>query len=237
VAAAVFLYRYRGDLTSGTFRWSPEKAVLARRYKRFPLFSASSAILDGINLNLPVFFLSIYFAPATVGYYAMVMRVASAPLSLVASSVSQVNLNRLMELLRSGADARRYLIRVARALALFGAIPAVLLMPIGPWAFATLFGAEWRVAGEFLQILMPSLVVRFVVSTLSMTIEATNNSHLGALWKICALLTSSAVLLFFGRSGDTHRLMLMICISDIALYLFYFFLQYRAVSHPRTRDE
>lgn len=80
VAAAILLFRYRGDLTSETVRWSPKKAALARRYKRFPLFSASSAVLDGVTLNLPVFFLSIYFAPAAVGYYAMVGgRVQSIP--------------------------------------------------------------------------------------------------------------------------------------------------------------
>lgn len=80
VAVAILLYRYRGDLTSETVRWSPKKAALARRYKRFPLFSASSAVLDGVTLNLPVFFLSIYFAPAAVGYYAMVGgRVQSIP--------------------------------------------------------------------------------------------------------------------------------------------------------------
>jgi O-antigen/teichoic acid export membrane protein len=235
VSALVLAYQFRADLRPTTLRWSRAKVELAHYYNRFPLFSASSAIVDAVCLSLPVLFLSHYFGSSTVGYYAMVVRVASAPLSLISSSVSQVHLGRLTELVRSESDGRPYFLRLAGRLALLAAAPTIVLMPVSPWLFARIFGAEWRVAGEYLQILMPSFAVRFVASSLSITTEATNNSHLGALWKVCAVTTSAAVLYFWGRAGNAHRLMIVICISDIVLYVFYFYLQYCAVSNPRTR--
>jgi O-antigen/teichoic acid export membrane protein len=235
-SVAVLAYFYRQDLRPRTVQWSRAKVVLAWRFRKFPLFSASSAILDGLTMSLPVFFLAHYYPGSTLGFYAMVLRVANAPLSFVSTAVGQVHLKTLVDLLHARGDVRSYLIRLTRGLAVVAMIPMLLVMPVAPWLFATVFGAEWREAGVYLQILMPSLAVRFVASTMSGTIDATNNSQLGALWKVTALIVTCAVFLTMAPKANIYRLFIAVTISDIGLYAWYYYLQFRAGMKPKIGE-
>ena len=227
-------YVYHRDLRLRTLKWSRAKLVLAWRFRKFPLFSASSAVLDGFKLSVPVLFMAHYFPDNVVGLYAMVLRVASAPLSFVSSAVAQVHLKTLVDLLHAQGDVRSYLIRLTVVLSGIAIVPMVIIMPIAPWLFATVFGAQWREAGVYLQILMPSLAVRFVASTMSFTTEATNNSQLGAIWKATALIVTCAVLAVMAPRANIHRLFVALNICDIGLYVWYYYVQFCAAMKPRT---
>jgi O-antigen/teichoic acid export membrane protein len=230
----LLFYLYRHDLRLTTMLWSRPKVVLARRFKNYPLYSASSAILDGVTMSLPVFFFAHYFSGSVLGYYALVLRVANAPLSFVSSAVGQVHMKKMIDLIHAKGDVRSYLISLTGGLTMAVLVPVLLLMPIAPWFFSCVFGAEWREAGIYLQILMPSLAVRFVVSTMSGTIEVTNNSHLGAVWKVTALVFTSIVFLSIAPMKDIYQLLVAMMITDIGLYFFYYYLLFRAGMNPRV---
>lgn len=233
VGAGQLAYLFRRELSASSLAWSRAKKALARRYKDYPLYSASSAVVDGVTMSLPVFFLAHHFPDGTLGLYALVLRVANAPLSFISSAVGQVHIKRIVQLLHDGQDPGAYLKRVALWLALVAAIPTLLLMPFAPWLFAQVFGAAWREAGDYLQILMPSLAVRFVASTISGTIEATNNTQLGAAWKVAALLVTVTMLRLVAPLGDIRGLLIAMAATDIALYVLYGWLSFRAGRSPR----
>lgn len=232
-AAVMLLGVFRGEIGLPTLKWTRAKAALARRYRDYPLYSASSAVVDGVTLTLPVFFLAQYFPASTLGYFALVVRVANAPLSFVSSAVSQVNLKKVVQLLHEGHSVPAHLARLGALLALFAAIPTTVLVATAPWLFRHLFGPSWEEAGSYLQILMPSLAVRFVASTLSGTIEATNNSYVGAVWKVIALAVTGLVLLVLAPRGDIRVVLIGIAVSDILLYLLFTYLCFYAGAHPR----
>lgn len=211
------------------------KIALAIRFKSFPLYSASSAILDGVTMNLPVFFLAYYFNTEILGYYSLVLRVANSPLSFISSSVSQVHLKKMIDLLHEDGDVLRYFLKLSLFLGGIALLPMIIIMPFAPWVFMNLFGSEWREAGVFLQILMPSLAVRFIASTVSGSIETSNNSHWGAGWKVLALIVTSAVFFIFGSKGDVYILLIALSVSDVFLYILYYLISLYTSLNPRIR--
>jgi O-antigen/teichoic acid export membrane protein len=63
-----------------------------------------------------------------------------------------------------------------------------------PELFSFVFGEKWLVAGQFAQIMIPAIALRFIVSTLSSTLGATKNNKIGAIWKIIYFVSTILVL-------------------------------------------
>jgi O-antigen/teichoic acid export membrane protein len=163
-----------------------------------------------------------------------VIRVLSAPLSVVSASVSRVNLKKVVELANSRRDIAPYLYRAAMVLLGVSAPAALIFIAWGPPIFAFVFGENWREAGEISRILAFALVFKFVSSTLSSTLGATNNNQYGAIWKITAFITTSAVLAAGAYSGSVRTFLVALVLNEIAIYTFYFYLIQRAAKHPRN---
>ena len=232
--ACWLLYHHRAISIPTTLIWNARKRVLAARYRAFPLYSGSTGLLHGFTQTLPVFFLSGYFGQAVVGYFALMLQVAFAPLGFVSGAVSQVNLKKVSDLVNQGLPVRPYLLKVTLLLVTIVAPVAIVLIVIAPKLFAWVFGEQWRVAGSYLQILMPALALRFVVSTVSTTFGATGNNHLGAIWKITSFVVTLSVLGIAAPRVDVYGIFFVLLITDLVLYSFHYILVWRAAGHPRA---
>lgn len=227
------VYRYRREFLQGLSTPADARRAVARRYKDYPLFNATSGLLDGVTVAMPTFFLSRYFTSAVVGYYSLASRIITAPLSLVAASISQVNLKHVADLVNANRDVRPYLAKVTVALGAVVLLPTLLIVMFGPAVFAIIFGEEWREAGMFIQILMPALAVQFVVSTLSSTLGATENNRVGAVWKGAAFAVTAVMLAWYAPRVEAPALFRVLVVSDIVLYVFYYVLIWHAAGNPR----
>lgn len=236
IAAAYLVYLYRQQLSNEILTWGRAKAGLLKRYRHYPLYNASGALLDGITVAMPIFVLSHYFTESIVGYFGLLLRVASAPLSFVAVAVSQVNLKKIADMVNSKTAIRPYLLKITLLLSGIALLPSLTLIVFAPVLFTLVFGAQWTQAGVYLQILMPALAVRFVVSTLSSTLGATKNNRLGAAWKVLAFVITSAVLFYFAPKGDITLLFKAMAIMDVCLYLIYYLFIWHAAGQPREHS-
>ena len=217
------------QLRRGTF-WST-----AHRYRDFPVYNASSSIFNAVGLALPVFFLSHLCGSDTVGFFGLAMRVGWAPLALLSNAVSQVHLNRVSELVRSGHGVVRYLIRVLAVLLGVTLLPTLLMLGWGPDLFAMIFGPSWRIAGEYLAIMMPAIAIQFVASTLSPTCCATGNNRLAAAWKVLAFLVTAAFFLFIAPGRDVRVILRLFAVTNGLLYLSYLVVIIYSARHPVAR--
>lgn len=234
--ASVFLtYKYRKSLSLDTFKWNNKKAFLMKRYKDFPIYNATSAMLDGFRVATPIFFLTNYFPDSIVGFYALVIRVGTAPLAFVSASVSQINLKKVVDLVNRDQKVQPYLLRVTVGLVLMSLFPTIILFFFSEELFVILFGEKWRDAGVYMQILAPGLAVKFVASTLSSTLGATQNNQLGMIWKVTAFFVTIIVFMLFAPDGDIITLFYAIMIMDIVLYLFYYFIIWSVAGRPRNK--
>lgn len=229
---AYLVLRQRTDLLA--IDWRPSRAMLgrARRYSEFPRLNASTSLLDGVTLALPVFFLSRFFPTAVVGYFALLTRVAQAPLGFISRAVAQVHLKRIAEIAHGGGDGVVYLRKVTLALAALVAGPTLILMTLGPKLFSYVFGEQWYEAGKLLVILMPALALRFVVSTVSGVFAATGNLRLGAIWRICAFVVTLAMFSALAPRLNVTQMFVAMTLTDLILYSFYYHLIRKAVAMP-----
>lgn len=234
LATCYFFYLYRKQLSIRILVWTNKKSVLSRKYKDYPIYNASTGLLNGITLSLPVFFIAHYYSESVVGYFALVVRVVNAPLSIISASVSQVNLKKIIDLVNGQSEVLPYLYKVALALAGLVTMPTLVIMIFAPEIFVFLFGSQWSEAGVYAQILIPALAVKFVSSTLSSTMGATNNNKYGAMWKICSFVTTFGVLACFAPKGDIMHLLYALLVNDSLLYIFYFYLIVRSAKYPNN---
>jgi O-antigen/teichoic acid export membrane protein len=235
VATTYLLYLYRANLSSELLLWGRANVELMKRYIDYPLYNASGGLLNGITVALPVFFLSHYFPESIVGYFSLVLRVANTPLSFISASVSEVNLKKIVDLVNMKTDVRPYLIKVTIGLTAIVLLPTIILTIFSPKIFSFVFGEEWREAGIYMQILMPAMAVRFVSSTLSTTLGATQNNQLGAIWKVTGFVVTIVVFALFAPQCDVITLLKAFVVMDITLYLFYYLLIWKAAANPRNR--
>jgi O-antigen/teichoic acid export membrane protein len=222
LARSVWSEKRRSGLSLG------KKAMFeqAGRYSDFPLYSAPTSVLDIAALQVPVFLLTRSFGPGVVGLFALTTRVIGAPLALVSQCVAQVYFQWVAEG-RHGNGTASNVFKIAGYLVLLVSGPVIAIVLLAPSLFSLIFGAQWRVAGEYARILVFPLAVKFVVSPLSVIMPATGNIRLGSLWKTIYFL-STCVVLYVASRFQAKTFLYLYSIHDSAFYVYYFSLVVKA---------
>ena len=206
---------------------------LAMKYKQFPIYNASTTFLDSLTLALPIFFLTRYFSETIVGYYALLTRVATAPIGFISQAVSELHVKKVAEYIHFGKNPATYLKKISLFLVAIVSPPTFLLMLTGPELFALLFGEPWRTAGSLLVILMPALAMRFIVSTVSGVFAGTGNNHIGGIWKVSAFIITFGMFGLLSDKTSERGIFFAMLITDLFLYSLYYFLIWKAIKNPQ----
>ena len=104
-----------------------------------------------------------------------------------------------------------------------------MLTLFGPELFVFVFGKNWKTAGEFAQIIMPSIALTFVVSSVcSVMIPAGKLSHY-SIWSIVSFISISIFFYFFSNQLDIRQLLKYFTILNIGIYTFYFIIIWNSV--------
>ncbi len=235
-AILYLLYYQRKDLKFIDFRLTKRKFMIALQYKNYPIYSGSTSLLDGVALALPIYFLSGSYSAQVVGLYSLTIRIMYTPLSFISLSISQVNLKKIVDLMNSGEALLPYVIKISILLIGIVLIPVLILILYAPQLFSFIFGHQWQEAGIYARILAPAIVVRFVASTMSTTLWATQHTKLLGVWKVIFFVVTLGVLSIFAGKVNVIELLKIIVISDISLYLLYCFFIYYSALKPQRKD-
>ena len=162
--------------------------TVAKRHKKFPIFSTWSILLNTVSVRSPGFILGLFFSTTVAGYYSLGQRIVGLPVSLIGVSIAQVFLP---------AGAREYnetgtlsgLVRdMFGRLVQIGVFPAVVLIFLGPALFEFVFGHEWIEAGTYAQILACWSLFAFIYSPLSTVFAILNRQGLELLLNVLIVL-------------------------------------------------
>jgi O-antigen/teichoic acid export membrane protein len=189
---------------NGTFRLRLGLNCLlqtARRYRRFPLFSSWSSLLNTISAQVPILFLTAFFSSATAGQYALCNRMLWAPMGLIGAAVSQVFFSRAREA-RLCSETATATYSVFIRLVEIGAPFTLILALAGPELSSLVFGPQWHPAGVYAQWLSPWLFLVFVTSPLSSLVFVLEYQRGELVFQIVLLLARVAALVVGGRSGE-----------------------------------
>ena len=154
-------------------------AAAAGRYRRFPLLSAPSNLINTLTLQLPLLMIVAIFGAAIGGQFVLAQRIIALPASLVAQSVGQAFLAESAVVARTRPeDLRRLFQRTTRALALTALPPVALVAVAAPFVFPFVFGAEWSDAGLYASLLAPMYYLQFVANPTSHMLDVLERQDL-----------------------------------------------------------
>ena len=199
----------------------------ARRHWRYPVFGATSGLMQSAAQMLPAILLASLYGTATAGLFALGQRMLGMPVRVLSEAASQVFLGTAGRL--DGAGRYRLFRRTVwrfLALGILGALPILLA---GPTLFAFVFGEPWRAAGAIMQILMPFYLMRFSVVPISQILNLTGRQHhhlLASLTITGALAASFA--LGWWLALDAYTTILLYSLGSSASFLLYLLLAWRA---------
>jgi O-antigen/teichoic acid export membrane protein len=144
-----------------------EMAEQASVYRDFPRINSVHALSDVAQQSTVVFLISYFFGNLVVGLHSKTMRLLFAPSSLIGSAIAQVFYQRASSEYSTTGDIRKLVLKTIRTLALI-AVPGFSIVTLwGDSIFAFLLGENWRIAGEYAQILSPWICMSFIVAPVS----------------------------------------------------------------------
>lgn len=175
---------------------------LLKKYDRYLKFNAPHALVTSISTGSTALILGYFFGEEIVGYYGLSFMVCIAPIVVISTAFYPIISQKVSEKINEGLEIRSYTQKSIKILALISILPFLVLMLFGPEIFAFVFGKEWAVSGEFVQILSPYLFLVFILSPL-MYIPLVMNKH-GLSFGFEIVLTVSRVsgLIVGGLMGD-----------------------------------
>jgi O-antigen/teichoic acid export membrane protein len=144
---------------------------VARKHRDFPLLNTPHAFAGALQDTLAIALLAAWLGDPAAGAWALALRYLKAPATLVGGSLSQVLYPRLAQA-ASRAEARTLVRRNLLLLAALALPLMLVLLAFGPWLFATVFGPEWRAAGELARSLAPYVALHFIAAPLSVVLMA-----------------------------------------------------------------
>jgi O-antigen/teichoic acid export membrane protein len=142
-------------------------SLLARRYKDFPKFDILASLMNALAHQTTIIFFGSFYSVALAGQYFLTQRVLGMPIMLVAASISDVFREEAARDFMETGSAKVIFVRTFIKLILLSFLPAVTLLMYAQDLFVFAFGEDWRIAGEYAQVLSPMLFLKFVVSPLS----------------------------------------------------------------------
>lgn len=125
----------------------------ATRYRKFPIFSSWSDLINVIGSQFPTLFVAAVFSPIEAGFYLLANRVANAPVAVIAEATSKSLMaaaakNRgKPELVGISRNVFKLLLRT-------GLGPMAMIALIAPELTSIVFGDEWVDTGTYLRLLV-----------------------------------------------------------------------------------
>ncbi|QHS23490.1 oligosaccharide flippase family protein [Virgibacillus sp. MSP4-1] len=189
-------------------------------YKKFPLINAPMTFMNKLSLELPIFMIAKSFGPEYVGLYALSYRIMRKPMQLLGDSFSKVYYQEASDAYKKNNNALIVTyIATVKKLCIIGFIPIVIVLLFGPQLVEMVFGAKWREAGVFLQILAFWNYFQFINSPISKTYSIINKQEIALSLILSSLIIRFLTMVLF---DDTiYQFLIAVSIVTGGFYLFY----------------
>jgi O-antigen/teichoic acid export membrane protein len=200
IVSLVYLYK---SLNIHLFFWDRSKLmkmyVIARRYKKFPLFDFPATGFNMGSFHLPNILLGIYYGPQFAAFFYLTQRVLQAPITIIASSISDAfKVEAKSEYDKTGKAVVTFSYTLKKLIQI-SLVPTVFLYFFIDEAFIFIFGQEWAIAGAYSQILVPALFFRFLSNPLSFMFYIAEQQLLNLLTMVALFLFVTLALVFGGE--------------------------------------
>jgi O-antigen/teichoic acid export membrane protein len=155
-----------------------------RYYVEFPKFGILPAMLNALGGMMPVFIISMYYSVDESGNFNFSRILLSVPFALIATGISQVLMQQVSEKKNENEPILNEVYSLALKLFILSTIGTIIIYLFGPILFEFVFGAKWRVAGEYTSILILSTSISLVVSPFSILLLVLGKIKWVSYWQV-----------------------------------------------------
>ncbi len=216
------IWRDDRHLFNSNIRWEKMIAGL-KRYKKFPIITTWSLLLNTLSNQMPIWILAFFFSPIVVGFYAMTRIVLGMPAGLVGGAVAQVFLQKVAEANNYSNNLSSVVEGVFKRLVSLGIFPFLLLIFIGKDTFIIVFGIRWAEAGIYTQILSLSILFSFIASPISTLFSVLEKQGSGLFFNVIFFFTRTIAIIAGGLIGDERIALGLFAVAGVACYSLLFF--------------
>lgn len=226
LAALTGLRRSRRDRASRSpttvsgnrLRYSDFRDV-AKRYRRFPLFSTWSGLLNSSGLQVPFLILSMGYGSAGVGLVALSLRLVATPVGVLSDAIGSVFDGRASALIRDDRPLARSILHLVTRL-----VPAAAVGLVIVWCFSgnlvpAIFGSTWSGGASAARAVALASAAQLIVAPVSRVLSMLERQASQLMWDALRLaLTSASVLLAVLAGADIDGALRALAITSAGLY-------------------
>lgn len=201
-----------------------------RRYRRFPMLTLPSALVNSAGLEAPLLVIAAYYGDARAGLLGLTIRVFSAPTAIIGQAIDQVFTGESSAAIREPTGTLTRLLRhTAVRLLIIGVLPTAILVVAGPWLFGLVFGPTWTEAGDYARILAFAYLAQFVVNPISGVLQLLERQGQSLAWAAMRLvLTVSGPAVCGVMGAPVVVAIAALSIGHVVSYLLMYVLSLRA---------
>ena len=201
------------------FNWS-DVLALAKRYMKFPLYSANSGVIQAIYSQSPAIFLSLYGYIGVAGFWLLANRVAVIPYSLFSTSINQAIHKDLVTARENNSVGHKILPLMQRMVNL-SLGPAIILIFFASYLIPIIFGEKWSEAANIIKYALALSTVTFIFSPMTTVISVMEWQKTGLWFQGVKCFVSVGVLAILLHMEKPFGAIIAYCVSSILLTFIY----------------
>ncbi len=200
---------------------------VASKFSEFPKYNTIPSFMSACSYLLPAIFLNKFYSTEDLGFFDFSKLLLSIPLALIASSLSNVLLQKMSESYREKKSLKRELLSVAVIISVIAVFETIIISLFGIDLFKFFFGADWEMSGIISRILVWSYALNFIVASFSAVFVSLNKIKLYSIWQVMYFL--SILSLIFFRDLKFLDFLKIYVIIEVLCYLVIIFITFRIV--------
>lgn len=166
------------------------------KYFEYPKYNVIPSFMSACSYLLPVIFINKYFSSEYTGYFDLSKLMLSIPLALIATSISNVLLQRVSEKYRNRESFIKELLPVISIVAVIGIAEIFVITFFAVDLFELFFGDLWGFSGRISKILVWSYAFSFLVASFSSIFISMNKIKLLSVWQLFYFVSILSLIFF-----------------------------------------
>jgi len=153
------------------------------KYSEYPKFNIIPAFMSTCSFLLPAIMINKFFSTDNTGYFDLSKLLLSIPLALIATSLSNVLLQRISEKNKLKQSIRKDLYSILGFVLIVVICEVTIIMIWAEDLFRIFFGPQWEFSGSISKILVWAFAFNFFVSSFSSIFISLKKIKLLSVWQ------------------------------------------------------
>lgn len=215
-AIAVLYQSYRSGFK---LRWIKRIQLVrvSKQYSDFPKINLLPSVMSACSSLLPAIIINRTYSTEYAGFFDLSKLLLSIPLALVATSLSNVLLQRISFKFQRKESVLADLNPILVVLSIIAVLEIVVIVLFGETIFQYAFGEPWITSGRISKILVWSYSLNFVLSSFTTVFIAFRRLKWFSLWQI--LYFCSIISLFFFKSLVFDDFIKLLVFLEVMCYM------------------